>query len=97
MASVVVGNGVVVTIQGSVIGEKDQGTAEWVMSKPVSRASFVMWKIVAHSFGFLVTAVLIPASIYAVISTAQSPACSITGTTPSQSPLRRCRHCSMWH
>ena len=73
MASVVIGIGVVVTIQGTIVGEKDQGTAAWVMSKPVSRASFVMSKIVAHSLGFLVTGVLIPGIVYAVISATQFP------------------------
>lgn len=73
VAVVVIGIGVVVTIQSTVIGEKDQGTAAWVMSKPVSRASFVMSKIVAHSVGFLITAVLVPAVVYAVISMTQFP------------------------
>lgn len=73
MGAVVVGIGIVVTIQGTVVGEKDQGTAAWVMSKPASRASFVMSKVVAHTFGFLVTGVLVPAVAYAVISERQFP------------------------
>ena len=73
MSAVVVGIGVVVTIQSAIIGEKDLGTAAWVMSKPASRASFVMSKIVAHSIGFLVTGVVVPAVVYAVISATQFP------------------------
>lgn len=68
MSGLVVGIGVIVTIQGTIVGERDQGTAAWVMSKPVSRASFVISKIVAHSFGFLVTAVLVPSVIFAITS-----------------------------
>jgi ABC-2 type transport system permease protein len=73
VGAVVVNIGVVVTIQGTIIGEKDQGTAAWMMSKPVSRTSFVMSKIVAHSFGFLITAVLVPAILFAVILARQFP------------------------
>lgn len=58
--------GVVLTVQGSIVGEKELGTAAWVMSKPVSRASFVLAKLVAHWVSLVVTAVLIPATIFAV-------------------------------
>jgi ABC-2 type transport system permease protein len=61
-----IGIGVVLTIQGAVVGEKELGTAAWVMSKPVSRASFVFAKLIAHSVGFLVTALLIPAIVFVV-------------------------------
>lgn len=73
IGALVIGIGVVVTVQGAVIGEKDQGTAAWIMSKPVSRASFVMSKIVAHSFGFIVTAVVVPAVVYAFVSSMLFP------------------------
>jgi ABC-2 type transport system permease protein len=68
MLGAVIGIGVIITIQGAIIGERDHGTAAWVMSKPVSRASFVISKIVAHSFGFLVTAILVPSAVYAITS-----------------------------
>ncbi len=73
MSTVVVGIGVVVTVQSAIVGEKDQGTAAWVLSKPASRASFVMAKIIGHSFGFLVTAILIPFALYAIVSEAFFP------------------------
>jgi ABC-2 type transport system permease protein len=66
LATTAVGIGVVVTIQGAVVGEKELGTAAWVVSKPVSRASFLMAKLVAHTVGFLVTAVAVPAVVFAV-------------------------------
>ncbi len=68
------GIGVVVTVQGAVIGEKDLGTAAWVMSKPVSRASFIFAKVVAHSVGFLVTAVIVPAVAFWFASQSFLPA-----------------------
>jgi len=66
VAATAVGIGVVLTIQGSVVGEKEMGTAAWVMSKPASRASFVLAKLIAHSVGFLTTAILIPSIVFLV-------------------------------
>lgn len=61
-----IGIGVVLTVQGAIVGERELGTAAWVMSKPASRSSFVLAKLVAHAVGFLVTALLVPAVIFAV-------------------------------
>ena len=61
-----IGIGVVLSIQGAVVGEKELGTAAWVMSKPASRASFVLAKLLANTMGFLVTAVVIPSIVFIV-------------------------------
>jgi ABC-2 type transport system permease protein len=66
VAATVIVIGVVLTIQGSVVGEKELGTAAWVMSKPASRASFTVAKLIAHSVGFLATAVVIPSIVFLV-------------------------------
>jgi ABC-2 type transport system permease protein len=66
MGAMTTGIGVVLTIQGAVVGEKELGTAAWVMSKPASRASFVLAKLIANSVGFLATALLIPSLIFVV-------------------------------
>lgn len=60
--------GIVVTLQGSIVGEKELGTAAWVMSKPVSRASFVISKLLAHLTGFVSTALVIPSVIFVVVA-----------------------------
>jgi ABC-2 type transport system permease protein len=39
--------GVIILAQGMIVGEKQSGTAAWVLSKPVSRVSFVLSKGVA--------------------------------------------------
>ena len=59
-----VGIGIVLTLQGSIVGEKELGTAAWVMSKPASRESFVIAKLIAHFTGFVVTSLLIPAAVF---------------------------------
>lgn len=56
--------GIVLTLQGSIIGERELGTAAWVLSKPVSRTSFVLSKLLAHFTGFFVTAVIIPSAVF---------------------------------
>ncbi len=66
MCVVTVGIGTVITAQGAIVGEKELGTAAWVMSKPASRAAFILAKIVAYTFGFWVTAIIIPATIFFV-------------------------------
>lgn len=63
MGATAISIGVVSTVQGAIVGEKQLGTAAWVMSKPASRQAFILAKTVAHGLGFLVTAVLVPAII----------------------------------
>jgi ABC-2 type transport system permease protein len=50
---------VMVATQGSIVGEKQNGTAAWILSKPVSRIAFILSKLLADTLGFLVTMVLI--------------------------------------
>jgi ABC-2 type transport system permease protein len=52
--------GVVIIMQGTVVGEKNDGTAAWVLSKPVTRIAFMLSKVIANSLGVLVTMVLLP-------------------------------------
>ncbi|MFN2196582.1 MAG: ABC transporter permease, partial [Anaerolineales bacterium] len=55
--------GVVIAMQGEIVGEKRSGTAAWVLSKPVSRPAFVLSKVIGNGLGLLFTAVLIPGVI----------------------------------
>ena len=49
---------VIVITQGALIGEKQSGTAAWIMSAPVSRSAFILAKLVANAIGFFVTIIL---------------------------------------
>jgi ABC-2 type transport system permease protein len=51
---------VIIIMQDELVGEKETGTAAWILSKPVSRTAFVLAKFVANSLGVLVTMLLIP-------------------------------------
>ena len=56
--------GVIVITQGSIIGEKRSGTAEWVMSNPVSAGSFILSKLVGNALGILVVIVLVQSLLF---------------------------------
>lgn len=51
--------GVCILMQAAIVGEKQSGTAAWVLSKPVSRSAFVIAKLIANSVGVAVTIVLV--------------------------------------
>ncbi len=50
---------IIVITQGALIGEKQSGTAAWIMSAPVSRSAFILAKLVANAIGFLFTTILV--------------------------------------
>lgn len=66
--------GTVITTQGIIVGEKQLGTAAWVMSKPASRAAFILAKILANAVGFWTTAIFIPSIIFVLTIRALVPA-----------------------
>jgi ABC-2 type transport system permease protein len=52
--------GAIVLLQDSIIEEKNNGTAEWVLSKPVSRPAYVLAKLLPNMLGMAVTMLLVP-------------------------------------
>lgn len=56
--------GVVVATQSAVFGEKQLGTAEWVLSKPVSRPAFLLSKFLVNGFSFVFLAVVVPTVVF---------------------------------
>jgi ABC-2 type transport system permease protein len=55
--------GMIILSQDEIIREKQTGTAAWMLSKPVSRQSFILTKLLANSIGGLVFILAIPAVI----------------------------------
>jgi len=74
MAVGAVAIGTVIAAQGTIVGEKQLGTAAWVMSKPASRSAFILAKILANAIGFWATALLIPSIIFVLTVRALVPA-----------------------
>lgn len=61
--------GVIVIAQGAIVGEKQTGTAQWVMSNPVSSGAFILSKLVANALAILVIIVILQSLLfYAQIS-----------------------------
>ena len=56
--------GISIFMMESVAGEKRSGTAAWVLSKPVSRAAFLVSKWVANALGAAVTMILAQGLIF---------------------------------
>ncbi len=63
---------VVAKTQGAIIGEKQLGTAAWVLSKPASRRAFVLAKLAVHFRWLLTVTLLLPAIVFYVLITAVS-------------------------
>jgi len=51
--------GVVILTQSDVVGERQSGTAEWVLSAPLSRDAFLLSKLAANSAWIFATMVLL--------------------------------------
>ena len=60
---------VVAKTQGAIIGEKQLGTAAWVLSKPASRKAFVLAKLAVHFRWLLTVTLLFPAVVFYVLMT----------------------------
>lgn len=61
--------GSIVLTQDAIISEKQSGVAEWLLSKPIARRSYILAKFVANAFPMLVLMVWLPAVIgYGMLS-----------------------------
>jgi ABC-2 type transport system permease protein len=55
--------GVMIIMQRVLVGEKNSGTAAWVLSKPVTRTAFVVSRLVVNAIAILLTSVIVPGVI----------------------------------
>lgn len=79
------GLGTAILSMGAIVGEKQSGTAAWVLSKPASRTSFVLAKLLAlaaGTFGMVVTLQSAVAYVHigVVSGTWPDPALFVTGS-----------------
>lgn len=54
---------IIIVMQGAIIDEKISGTAEWILSKPVSRNAFILSKIANNTLALTLFLFLIPGTI----------------------------------
>jgi ABC-2 type transport system permease protein len=55
--------GVIIMGQEEVLDEKRSGTAAWILSKPVSRAAFLLAKMTANAIGILIIMILLEGAL----------------------------------
>ena len=55
--------GILMAMQGTMIGEKRSGTAAWVLSKPVSRTGFILAKFVNNTLAGTIFIIILPGII----------------------------------
>jgi ABC-2 type transport system permease protein len=53
--------GAILVSQGAIVGERRSGTAAWVLTKPTTRKSFILSKLVAITGTFLLLSLVLPA------------------------------------
>ena len=69
MGCMFLGVGSIVLASGTIIGERQLGVTEWVLSKPVSRSAYVLSKLLGHGIGVLVVLVGLQGAIgYGLVS-----------------------------
>jgi ABC-2 type transport system permease protein len=59
--------GVIVLGQGLLVGERELGVTEWLLTKPVSRVAYVLAKLIASLGGILVTMIALPCGMAYVL------------------------------
>lgn len=69
--SVVVAIGTIIVMQSSLVGEKQSGTAAWILTNPITRTSFILSKLMANTLGLLFVAIILQGAVgYGIISIA---------------------------
>lgn len=56
--------GVIVIAQGVIVGEKQTGTAQWLMSNPVTHSAFILSKLAANGLAVLIIIVIMQSVLF---------------------------------
>lgn len=80
IGSVALGITMVALMQNAVLVERKSGTAAWVLSKPVTRESFVLAKLLANAASALVLMIALPGAVlYVETLLAGGPSVTLAG------------------
>jgi ABC-2 type transport system permease protein len=55
--------GIIVLTQGSILSEKQNGVAEWLLAKPVTRRAYLLAKLAGHVVPVLILMIGLPATV----------------------------------
>lgn len=71
MTGVLTAIGISIVMQDAMIGERESGTASWLLSKPVSRAAFILSKLAANGASVILVGIVAQGILaYAAVSLA---------------------------
>jgi ABC-2 type transport system permease protein len=72
IAGIALSIGAIIMGQEEVLDEKRSGTAAWILSKPVSRAAFILAKVAANAIGILIIMILLEGALaYILLSSSR--------------------------
>jgi ABC-2 type transport system permease protein len=57
------GLGAIILVQDAILGERQLGITEWLLSRPVSRSAYMLSKLLAHALGVLVILVVLQGAL----------------------------------
>ena len=97
LATYIAGIGVAVLAMGAIVGEKQSGTAAWVLSKPTSRMAFVVSKLIGLAAGAIAIAVALQSAVAFVHIGVASGHWPVRRCLPRAPPWPLCMCCSPWH
>lgn len=63
MAGLATAIGIVIIMQGAIVDERESGTLEWILSKPVARPAVIISKVLANSLGALLIMILLQGAV----------------------------------
>jgi ABC-2 type transport system permease protein len=85
LGALALGIGAIVLLQDAIIEEKTTGTAEWVLSKPVSRPAYLLAKLLPNLLAMAVIMLLVPGIIgYFIFFTFDETAVTLSGFLVSE-------------
>lgn len=64
--------GSIITIQGSITQEKELGTMEWILSKPISKTAYLLAKMISQTIGILFSLVVFQSALAFLIISIKS-------------------------
>ncbi|MHA1966558.1 MAG: ABC transporter permease [Candidatus Hodarchaeales archaeon] len=56
--------GIIIIMQESIVGEIKSSTASWILSKPITRESYILAKWFGNSIGAIISMILIPTAVF---------------------------------
>jgi ABC-type transport system involved in multi-copper enzyme maturation permease subunit len=64
LAGMMTSTGIIIIMQDSIVGEIKSGTSSWILSKPITRESYILAKWTANTIGAFLTMTIAPSLLF---------------------------------